>query len=449
MVVTSANELRCQFGRWSLNAIPGEENPKAPEAGTSSGQPTPASADLRQRIASDIGKRFVRLDRNGDKRLSLSEFTGDRKKADAIERMRRLFHRLDRNSDRELTSAEFGAMAPSGKQLEKLKGRYLEKKSEQKTQGSNGSGYSPDLSMGLNMVAHNPICCVFGHSDDVMVYATLEARGGAWQARVSAAEPNKRQPRWTVYSESGLGLPVQGFGDTSHVACLAISPDDRTVALTMEDSFAVHLIDVHSGKVRNLSLRLSDGSVIPDADNHHAGSVDLSPDGRLLAVSPVSDEIDNYALLVDQVSGSIVGAIEHPDAVWQVRFSPSGNSLATMSSPPRGPTKVNLWSIRDAAAQTESAVALVRFEQKAKGLSIVPPGATEREFRRRLHDYATAVIHRGLDVKTVGPVTCPDCQGAGVVKDVVLDIVRKCHTCNGNRVLQKSIDTRTGVEMLD
>lgn len=309
--------------------------------------------------------------------------------------------------------------------------------------------HSPDLSMALNMIAQEPVCCAFSRNGDVMVYGSLELSGGAWQAKISASNADERSPRWTVYGAHDLGIPIQGFGDTQHILCLAISPDDTTAAVTVEESFAVHLIDLSSGKVKNLSLSLTDGYVLPSADNQYAGVVDLSHDGKLIAVTPVSDEIDNYVLVVDRSSGRIVGVVEHAEAVWQMKFSPSGDLLATVSSAPKGPTKINVWNLRDTENRGDSAVALIRFEYKAKRLSIVPPGASEREFNARLKDFAMNVVERGLDVKTVGQITCPKCNGAGRVKGSLDIVSHQCPQCNGKRVLIKSIDTRTGLEMLD
>lgn len=139
------------------------------------------------------------------------------------------------------------------------------------------------------------------------------------------------------------------------VSSLVMLADGQTIATAHHDA-PVRLWDLRSGSSRTIAAD----------DAPDSASVDISPDGRLLAIGNWNEQI----VLWDLVSERIVQKIPHRRA-HLVRFSPDGRALATTSN--ANDFAIYLWDLASGAqidrlAGHTKAIHCLQFQQDGKKL---------------------------------------------------------------------------------
>ncbi len=125
------------------------------------------------------------------------------------------------------------------------------------------------------------------------------------------------------------GHVVENVREFPTVAGLAITPDQQQIALAQVNK-PVRLMDTQSGASQPIAAELAS----------HAASVDVSPDGRWLAIGNWDDEVVLWDLKQQQIGGTLPHARAH-----LVRFSPDGKLLATTGI--KNDTSIVLWRVED------------------------------------------------------------------------------------------------------
>ena len=145
---------------------------------------------------------------------------------------------------------------------------------------------------------------------------------------------------------------------------IAVSPDDRTLALTHSDG-VVDLIDTQTLR-RRASLRAIDGN---------AASVGFSPDGRLLAVTGEGGRLRLWNARTLAPAGELSGMRGYSQAL---AFSPDGKLIAAAEADVREPRPLRVWDVRRrtlTAFRGRTAAASVAFSPDGK---LIAAAAAER-----------------------------------------------------------------------
>jgi WD40 repeat protein len=208
--------------------------------------------------------------------------------------------------------------------------------------------------------------------------------------------------------------PVWSNDRLSGVRVVALSPDDRTLAVGLQDS-SIQL------------LNLSDSSLIRVLKGHEdwVRSLAFSPDGRTLA----SGAFDATARLWDVETGRLDYTLSgHKSSVLGLAFSPDGKTLATASVD----TTVKLWNASDGSLiQT-----LIGHTDFVYGVAFSPDGkvlaSSSADNTVRLWDLSIPAIESVARPATSSD--CRDCHHPRGVAGPPRVIQVSCEACHGGGI---------------
>jgi WD40 repeat protein len=136
---------------------------------------------------------------------------------------------------------------------------------------------------------------------------------------------------WNAATASATGSVATGLGE---VIALELSPDGRLLAVANLDT----TISLWSVADRSLQNRLTDLVVAPYA-------LDFSNDGRLLAAGGADRIVRCWDAKTWQVSKTLAG---QPDPVWAVAFAAANRLMITAGQnafDPSLPTHLRVWDV--------------------------------------------------------------------------------------------------------
>jgi WD40 repeat protein len=151
-----------------------------------------------------------------------------------------------------------------------------------------------------------------------------------------AAAPPVRSPGGPLPAGASARLtPDRGSGA---IACVAVSPDGRTVAAGRTGEGVVWIWEIATGRSVHRLLPAAGARVT---------ALTFSPDGKTLAVgagiNPGAGLESGDVFLYDVAGGKkFVHVQAHPRHVWTLAFAPDGKTLATGGDEPN----VRLWEVR-------------------------------------------------------------------------------------------------------
>jgi WD40 repeat protein/serine/threonine protein kinase len=136
--------------------------------------------------------------------------------------------------------------------------------------------------------------------------------------------------RWNVETGEEIG---PRFPHDQWVHSMAISPDEQTVAISLDDA-AIHLWDVPSGQKRAVLL----------GHNHIAGAFAFSSDGRTLASASISGEVKLWHLPTAQPLCDLPGTT---GIIFHLSFSTDGKCLRAAARTSTQGTEIMVWDARN------------------------------------------------------------------------------------------------------
>jgi WD40 repeat protein/DNA-binding SARP family transcriptional activator len=186
------------------------------------------------------------------------------------------------------------------------------------------------------------------------------------------ADPNGRVALWNLAGSRllrpvALPRPFEVENDPSPRG-VAISPDDRTLAVTESDG-AVDLVDTAMLE-RRASLRVGEGPAL---------AVDFSPDGRLLAVTGAHGHVSLWDARTLAPVGRLAGLSHWTQAA---AFSPDGRLLAAGEASGDRPS-LRIWDVRTGTATS------FRIDKVVSAVAFSPDG--------RL--LAAAAMENGVEIR--------------------------------------------------
>ncbi|MCB9891456.1 MAG: WD40 repeat domain-containing protein [Planctomycetes bacterium] len=164
-----------------------------------------------------------------------------------------------------------------------------------------------------------PIATLEGHKFNVQGVVPLD--GGRWMA---TCDDGGNVVFWEVEptAEKSRFAPEERL----RFACMAGSPDGKTLVLGDDREQKIYLFDVEKS------------AIVKTIEGARARSLAFSPDGETFAVGTH----DNRVLLQDAKSGEVLGTFkDHGRAVLAVAFSPDGKQLASGAMD----GAVRLWNV--------------------------------------------------------------------------------------------------------
>jgi WD40 repeat protein/serine/threonine protein kinase len=164
---------------------------------------------------------------------------------------------------------------------------------------------------------------------------------------------------WDVLTRRAFGQPLCGH-DEGTVACVAFSPDRKTVAIGKWDH-TIYLWDTATRRALGEPLRGHENPV---------GCIAFSADGKTLASGSMDKNIRLWDVATHRALGEPLRG--HESTVACVAFSPDGKTLASGS----GDCTIRLWDTVTACALREPLAVAHDLFRMAGGITYSPDGHT-------------------------------------------------------------------------
>jgi WD40 repeat protein/tRNA A-37 threonylcarbamoyl transferase component Bud32 len=164
----------------------------------------------------------------------------------------------------------------------------------------------------------------------------------------------------------------------------ALSPDGKTLAVSVSYPASVKRIDVDSGKERQTLV----------GQNSHARFVTFSPDGKYVAATDYGGREADTVKVWEADSGKLLHTLNHPSA-YCVAFSRDGKMLASSSNGKEGTVK--LW---DAGTGSERRTWKVQPDERP-AVAFSPDGKTLASGSGRAHSILLWDVETGKELHTL------------------------------------------------